>query len=67
MKMYIKELTPYLYDLQLVSYQIPAEGTYWGEMVELPDGVGGVLKIDFAKNKQVVAAIQNGEEVPTFK
>ncbi len=67
MKMYIKELTPYLYGLQLTSYQIPAEGTYWGEMVELPDGVGGVLKIDFEKNKQVVAAIQNGEEVPTFK
>ena len=67
MKMYIKELTPYLYGLQLTSYQIPAEGTYWGEMVELPDGVGGVLKIDFEKNKQVVAAIQSGEEVPTFK
>lgn len=67
MKMYIKELTPYLYGLQLTSYQIPAEGTYWGEMVELPDGVGGVLKIDFEKNKQVVAAIQSGEEVPTFQ
>lgn len=67
MKMYITELTPYLFDLKLEAYQIPADGTYWGEMVELPDGVGGVLKIDFPKNKQVVAAIQNGEEVPTFK
>lgn len=67
MKMYIMELTPYLVGLKLESYQIPAEGTYWGEMVELPDGVGGVLKIDFPKNKQVIAAIQNGEEVPTFK
>ena len=28
---------------------------------------GGVLKIDFEKSKQVVAAIQSGEEVPTFK
>ena len=67
MKMYITELVPYLFDLKLESYQIPAEGTYWGEMVELPDGLSGVLKIDFPKNKQVVAAIQSGEEVPTFK
>ena len=37
------------------------------KMVELPDGLSGVLKIDFPKNKQVVAAIQSGEEVPTFK
>ena len=67
MKMYITELVPYLFDLKLESYQVPAEGTYWGEMVELPDGLSGVLKIDFPKNKQVVAAIQSGEEVPTFK
>ena len=67
MKMYITELVPYVFDLKLESYQVPAEGTYWGEMVELPDGLSGVLKIDFTKNKQVVAAIQSGEEVPTFK
>lgn len=67
MKMYITELVPYVFDLKLESYQVPAEGTYWGEMVELPDGMSGVLKIDFPKNKQVVAAIQSGEEVPTFK
>lgn len=63
MKTYITELTPYLVGLKLVSYQCPAEGTYWGEMVELPDGVSGVLKIDFAKNKQILASIVNGEEV----
>ena len=67
MKMYITELLPYLFDLKLESYQVPAEGTYWGEMVDLPGGSGGVLKIDFSKNKQVIAAIQSGEEVPTFK
>ena len=67
MKMYITELVPYLFDLKLEAYQVPADGTYWGEMVELPDGLSGVLKIDFPKNKQVVAAIQSGEEVPTFK
>ena len=63
MKTYITELTPYLVGLKLVSYQCPAEGTYWGEMVELPDGLSGVLKIDFAKNKQILASIVNGEEV----
>lgn len=67
MKMYITELVPYLFDLKLESYQVPAPGTYWGEMVELPDGLSGVLKIDFNMNKQVVAAIQSGEEVPTFE
>lgn len=67
MKMYITELLPYLFDLKLESYQVPAPGTYWGEMVELPDGLSGVLKIDFTMNKQVIAAIQSGEEVPTFE
>lgn len=63
MKTYILELTPYLFDLKLVSNQCPAEGTYWGEMVELPDGVGGVLKIDFDANKRILQAVMNGEEV----
>lgn len=63
MRTYITELTPYLVGLKLTSHQCPAEGTYWGEMVDLPDGPGGVLKIDFEKNKQIMAAIVNGEEV----
>ena len=62
-KTYIKELTPYLFDLKLVSNQCPAEGTYWGEMVELPDGLSGVLKIDFEANKRILQAVMNGEEV----
>ena len=60
---YIRELTPYLFDLKLVSNQCPAEGTYWGEMVELPDGQGGVLKIDFEANRRILQAVMNGEEV----
>ena len=52
MKMYITELVPYVFDLKLESYQVPAEGTYWGEMVELPDGLSGVLKIDFPKTSR---------------
>ena len=61
MKMYITELTPYLFNLNMVSNQCPAEGTYWGEMVELPDGTGGVLKCDFEANKRLLAPIVNGE------
>ena len=60
---YIRELTPYLFDLKLVSNQCPAEGTYWGEMVELPDGLSGVLKIDFEANKRILKAVLNGEEL----
>ena len=63
MKTYILELTPYLFDLKLVSNQCPAEGTYWGEMVELPDGLSGVLKIDFEANKRILQAVMNGEEI----
>ena len=61
MKMYITELTPYLFNLNMVSNQCPAEGTYWGEMVELPDGTGGGLKCDFEANKRLLAPIVNGE------
>lgn len=59
--MYVTELTPYLLDLNIESNQCPAEGTYWGEMVELPDGLSGVLKIDFEANKKIMDAIVNGE------
>ncbi|MGM9603887.1 MAG: LCP family protein [Faecousia sp.] len=62
MKVYIKELVPYLFDdLKLVSQQIPADGTYWGEMVELPDGLSGVLKIDFEQNKKILQSVLNGD------
>lgn len=56
MKLYIKELLPYIFDVELVSNQCPAEidGSYWGEMVELPDGLSGVLKIDFNMNKKLM-------------
>lgn len=57
MKMYISELLPYVFEVEFVSNQCPAEGTSWGEMVELPDGLSGVLKIDFNKNKQLMMSI----------
>lgn len=60
-KTYIRELLPFIFDLNMLSYQCPAEGTYWGEIVKLPDGDGGVLKIDFNKNRKILAAIQKGE------
>lgn len=62
MMMYIQELTPFLFDdLTLVSQQIPADGTYWGEMVMLPDGESGVLKIDFNQNRKIMETILKGE------
>lgn len=62
MMMYIQELTPFLFDdLTLVSQQIPSDGTYWGEMVMLPDGEGGVLKIDFGQNQKIMQTILNGD------
>ena len=62
MMMYIQELTPFLFDdLTLVSQQIPADGTYWGEMVMLPDGESGVLKIDFGQNQKIMQTILNGD------
>lgn len=60
MRMYIRELLPYIFNLNLVSHQCPAEGTYWGEMVTLPDGEAGVLKINFEQNKRLMAEIMSG-------
>ncbi len=57
MKMYISELLPYIFDVEFVSNQCPAEGTSREETVELPDGAGNVLKIDFDKNKQLMMSI----------
>ena len=62
MMMYIQELTPFLFDdLTLVSQQIPSDGTYWGEMVMLPDGESGVLKIDFNQNRKIMETVLKGE------
>ena len=61
MKMYIKELLPYIFNLEIVNNQCPAEGTYYGKMVDLPDGPGGVLMIDFNKNKEIMKGICYGE------
>lgn len=60
MKMYISELLPYIFEVEFVSNQCPAEveGSYWGEMVELPGGIeGGVQKINFDLNKKIMMSI----------
>lgn len=65
-KTYITELTPYLFNLNFVANQIPADGTYKGEMKDLPDGPSGVLvNYNFQKNKEIMAAVQAGELPPT--
>ena len=65
MKMYISELLPYIFEVEFVSNQCPAEveGSYWGEMVELPGGIeGGVQKINFDLNKKLMMSICEGTE-----
>lgn len=60
---YVTELLPYLLEgnLTFVSNQCPAEGTYYGEIKELPDGPSGVLVVwDFNKNKEILAEVQAG-------
>ena len=65
-KTYLTELTPYLFGLTLVSNQIPADGTYKGEIKDLPDGPSAVLvNYNFEKNKKIMAAVQAGELPPT--
>lgn len=62
MNLYIREITPYLFDgLTLVSQQIPAEGTYWGEMVTIADTEAGVLKISFDENRRIIETVMKGE------
>ncbi len=57
MKMYISELLPYIFEVEFVANQCPVEGSSWGEMVDLPDGRSGVLKIDFNVNKKHMMSI----------
>lgn len=51
------EVLPMLRDLQIVSNQCPAEGTYSGQMVELYGVSSGVLVPDVEKNREILVAI----------
>ena len=55
---------PMLTDLKLESNQCPAEGTYWGEIVNLFGYDSGVIKCNVFANKQRLMAIaEEGKSV----
>ena len=55
---------PLVKDLQISSYTIPIETTYWGEMVDIyGDGFQhSVLQFDAGQNKKLIRAITEAEE-----
>ncbi len=57
---YILELLPLLKDLTIVSNQIPAEGTYWGDMVVIGGYDAGVLKCDIEENRALLMELAEG-------
>lgn len=54
---YIMELLPLLPQLEIVSNQCPAEGTYHGEAVELDGITSYVLVPELTKNREMLMAI----------
>lgn len=54
---YVLELLPLLPQLEIVSNQCPAEGTYHGEMIELDGIESGVLIPDVGQNRKLLMAI----------
>ena len=55
---------PLVKDLQINSYTIPIETTYWGKMVDIyGDGFQhSVLEFDSGQNKKLIRAITEAEE-----
>ena len=51
------ECLPLLPELTIVSNQCPAEGTYYGEMVQIGGMDAAVLKCDVAANRELLVAI----------
>lgn len=51
------ELLPYVADVQVVSQQIPAEGTYYGKVIEIYDIPSGVLVPDVKENRRILMEI----------
>ena len=51
------ELLPMLVDLKIVSNQVPAEGTYWFDMIDIIGVESSVIICDLEKNSQLLAEI----------
>ena len=54
---YMVELLPILPELEIVSNQCPAEGTYSGQMVEIDGIMSGVLVPNLQKNRELLTSI----------
>jgi len=63
---YAAELLPSIGSLKLESLQIPAEGTYHGEIIEIYDVSSGVLIPDVKANRELLMAVAeaDAEETP---
>lgn len=59
---YAMELLPIISDLEIVSNQCPAEGTYSGQIVEIYGVNSGVIVPDVQKNKELLMAIAEEPE-----
>lgn len=60
---YATELLPMIADLKVESMQIPAEGTYHGEMVEISGVTSGVLVPDVKANRELLMAVAEADTV----
>lgn len=56
----IWEILPLLPELTVESGTCPAEGTYWGEIIDLFGTQSSVLKFDAGQNKKLMTAITEG-------
>ena len=56
------EFLPMLKDLKIETGTCPAEGTYWGEFVDIGGSSASVLKFDNFNNKKILQAICEGAE-----
>ena len=50
----VRTLVPMLEDIQIVSAQCPADGTYGGVMVPLDGYMSSVIKFDLKKNREIL-------------
>jgi len=60
---YAAELLPIVPNLKIESMQIPAEGTYHGEIVEIYDIPSGVLVPDVKANREMLMAVAEADTV----
>lgn len=58
----IWEVLPLLPELTVEKGTCPAQGTYWGEMIDLFGYQSSVLKFDAGQNKKLMAVITEGAE-----